>query len=41
MFKLTDEQVQIQAMARKFAEKEVAPFADEWEENAYFPRKIF
>ena len=41
MFKLTEEQAQIQSVARRFAEKEVAPFADEWEENAYLPRIIF
>lgn len=40
MFQLTEEQLQIQAMARRFAEKEVAPHADEWEEKAYFPRSI-
>ncbi|MEW5898512.1 MAG: acyl-CoA dehydrogenase family protein [Bacillota bacterium] len=41
MFQLTEEQAQIQTMARRFAEKEVAPYADEWEEKVYFPREIF
>lgn len=41
MFQLTEEQAQIQAVARRFAEREVAPFADEWEEKAFFPRFIF
>lgn len=41
MFELTDEQLQIQAMVRRFAEKEVAPNVDEWEEKAFFPRSIF
>lgn len=41
MFQLSDEQKDIQTMTRDFAEKEIAPFADEWEEKAYFPREIF
>lgn len=41
MFQLTEEQVQVQAMVRRFAENELAPFADEWEEKAYFPRSVF
>ncbi|KJS00824.1 MAG: hypothetical protein VR68_06860 [Peptococcaceae bacterium BRH_c4a] len=28
-------------MVRRFAENELAPFADEWEEKAYFPRSVF
>ncbi|MFZ5631681.1 MAG: acyl-CoA dehydrogenase family protein [Bacillota bacterium] len=41
MFQLTGEQEQIRALARRFAEREVAPFADQWEEKAYFPRSVF
>ncbi len=41
MFELNDEQKEIQALARNFAEKEIAPYADEWEEKEYFPREIF
>jgi len=41
LFQLTEEQVQVQAMVRRFAENELAPFADEWEEKAYFPRSVF
>ncbi|AGL00042.1 acyl-CoA dehydrogenase family protein [Desulfoscipio gibsoniae] len=41
MFQLNDEQLQIQAMARRFAEKEVAPYVDEWEDSAYLPREVF
>lgn len=41
MFQLSDEQREIQALARNFAQKEIAPYVDEWEEKAYFPRSIF
>jgi len=41
VFQLTEEQVQIQLVTRRFAEKEVAPYADQWEEDAYLPRSIF
>ena len=33
---LTDEQREIQALARDFARSEIAPFAAEWDANAYF-----
>jgi len=33
---LTEEQRAIQSAAREFAKRELAPFADEWDETAYF-----
>ncbi|MBU1896940.1 acyl-CoA dehydrogenase family protein [Myxococcota bacterium] len=36
-FKLTEEQQMIRDMARSFAEKDVAPYAAEWDEKAEFP----
>lgn len=41
MFQLSEEQREIQAMTRDFALNEVAPYVDEWEEKAYFPRSVF
>lgn len=39
-FKLSDELQAIRDTARDFAEKEIAPFADKWEEEHYFPREV-
>jgi len=39
-FALTDEQKMVQEMAKSFAEKEIAPFVDEDEENHYYRREI-
>ena len=36
-FALTDEQLAIQEMARRFAEDELAPKAAEWDEKHHFP----
>ena len=33
---LTEEQRQIQSVAREFAEREIAPFIAQWDEEAYF-----
>jgi len=41
MFMLNDEQREIQALVRRFAQNEVAPHAEEWDERAYFPRELF
>ncbi|HMA36444.1 MAG TPA: acyl-CoA dehydrogenase family protein [Chloroflexia bacterium] len=38
---LTDEQQQIRAVAREFAQRELAPQALEWDEAAHFPRDVF
>ncbi|HEX8034590.1 MAG TPA: acyl-CoA dehydrogenase family protein [Ktedonobacterales bacterium] len=40
-FRLTDEQVEIRNLVRKFAENEIAPHAERWDEESYFPREIF
>ncbi len=39
-FGLTDEQRMVQDMARSFAEKEIAPYVDQDEENHYYRREI-
>lgn len=39
-FALTDEQLAIQDMARRFAADELAPHAASWDEKAYFPVDI-
>jgi len=38
-FDLTDEQRAIQEMARKFTADAITPFAAEWDEHHFFPRK--
>ena len=38
-FELTDEQRQIQEMARQFTEAEISPHAAEWDEKHIFPRE--
>src|SRR5438094_3644184 len=37
-FDLTDDQLQIQEMARKFTADAISPFAAEWDEKHIFPR---
>src|SRR6201747_597984 len=37
-FDLTDDQLQIQEMARKFTADAIAPFAAEWDEKHIFPK---
>ncbi len=39
-FELTDEQKMVQDMAKNFAEKEIAPYVDEDEENHHYRREI-
>jgi alkylation response protein AidB-like acyl-CoA dehydrogenase len=39
-FRLDDEQREIQGLARKFAQNEIAPHADEWDEEHHFPREV-
>lgn len=39
-FTLSDELKAIRETARDFAEKEIAPFADQWEKEHYFPREV-
>ena len=37
-FDLTEDQLQIQEMARKFTADAITPFAAEWDEKHIFPR---
>ena len=39
-FELNEEQKAIQEMARKFADTEIAPYADKWDEEHHFPRDV-
>jgi len=39
-FRLNDELRAIRDMARDFAEREIAPYADRWEKEHYFPREV-
>lgn len=39
-FALSDEHVMLRDAVRKFAEKEIAPFADKWDEEHHWPRDI-
>jgi alkylation response protein AidB-like acyl-CoA dehydrogenase len=39
--RLTDEQVAIRDAVREFAQKEIAPHADRWDEEQSFPRELF
>jgi acyl-CoA dehydrogenase len=39
-FQLTDDQLAIQDMARKFTADAITPFAAEWDEKAHFPRDV-
>lgn len=40
-FNLTDDQQAFVDTARAFADKEMAPFAAQWDEEAYFPIEVF
>jgi alkylation response protein AidB-like acyl-CoA dehydrogenase len=40
-FGLDDEQREIQDLVRRFAQNEIAPHADEWDETHHFPRELF
>lgn len=39
-FELTDDQLAIQDMARKFTADAITPFAAEWDEKSHFPRDV-
>jgi alkylation response protein AidB-like acyl-CoA dehydrogenase len=39
-FGLDDEQREIQDLVRKFAQNEIAPHADEWDEQYHYPREL-
>ena len=40
-FALTEEQREIQALAREFADTEIAPNAGDWDREHRFPRQLF
>jgi alkylation response protein AidB-like acyl-CoA dehydrogenase len=40
-FELSVEQKEIQALARDFAEREIEPYAADWDRNHTFPRDVF
>jgi alkylation response protein AidB-like acyl-CoA dehydrogenase len=40
-FELSSEQREIQALAREFAEREIEPYAGEWDRDHTFPRDVF
>lgn len=40
-FTLTEEQKLVKEMVREFAEKEIAPYVNNWEKEHIFPRQIF
>ena len=39
--RLSDEQQEIRELVRKFAQQEIAPHAEQWDEESHFPREIF
>jgi glutaryl-CoA dehydrogenase (non-decarboxylating) len=39
-FRLTDEQIQVRDMVREFAQREVAPYIQEWEDKGEFHREV-
>ncbi len=39
-FQLTEEQLAIQDMARKFTADQITPFAAKWDEDHHFPREV-
>lgn len=41
IFELTEEQKAVKEMVRGFAEKELAPYVDKWEEEEVFPKQAF
>jgi alkylation response protein AidB-like acyl-CoA dehydrogenase len=41
LYELSDEQREIRALARRFAEEEVAPRAAQWDREHTFPRELF
>jgi len=40
-FELSVEQKEIQALTRDFAEREIEPYASDWDRNHTFPREVF
>ncbi len=40
-FDLDEEQIDIRDMVRRFAEQEIKPYADAWDEQGIFPREVY
>ena len=40
-FDLNEEQADIRDMVRRFAAREMAPYAEEWDETQHFPREVY
>ncbi|HEY7415246.1 MAG TPA: acyl-CoA dehydrogenase family protein, partial [Ktedonobacteraceae bacterium] len=40
-FDLNDEQIDIRDTVRHFTEQEIAPCAEMWDEEHYFPREVY
>jgi len=40
-FDLDEEQSEIRDMVRRFTEREITPFAEDWDENNHFPREVY
>ena len=40
-FDLNEEQADIRDMVRRFAEQEMKPYAEEWDETGHFPRDVY
>jgi alkylation response protein AidB-like acyl-CoA dehydrogenase len=40
-FELSDDQREVRALAREFAQAEIEPFASEWDREHRFPREVF
>src|SRR6185503_19686753 len=40
-FELSPEQREIQTLTREFAQREIEPYASEWDRNKTFPREVF
>jgi alkylation response protein AidB-like acyl-CoA dehydrogenase len=40
-FELTDEQREIQALTREFAQAEIEPYAAQWDRDHHFPKELF
>ena len=40
-FDLNEEQVDIRDMVQRFTAQEITPYAEQWDENNYFPAEVY
>src|SRR6266496_5511155 len=40
-FDLSEEQIDIRDMVRRFTAQEITPYAETWDEESYFPREVY